>query len=93
MHIGVRGDGNCFYRAVITSYLVRIFMGREFGEVEEIICRLAGGKETKYLLELTMKGNIRDDGEVAREMLIRHLVVLLVERVRMASEGKDFEGP
>ncbi|KAL4499662.1 hypothetical protein ABPG72_017202 [Tetrahymena utriculariae] len=77
--LGIRGDGNCFYRSIIILYFLELFNSNDFKEVDTFITRVKSMKNIKI-------NSIEDEPDT--EMLQYILICFLYHLKNMKQQQK-----
>ncbi|KAL4471965.1 hypothetical protein ABPG72_018467 [Tetrahymena utriculariae] len=85
VYIGVRGDGNCFYRALIVNYLVILLSKYEtLDQFEQLILDIYNSKHP--LIDLEYQGQTRSDRDNVKIILMQQFLLLLLERMQSTTK-------
>ncbi|KAL4451002.1 hypothetical protein ABPG74_021324 [Tetrahymena malaccensis] len=85
VYIGVRGDGNCFYRALIVNYLVILLSKYDsLDQFEQLILDIYNDKHP--LIDLEYQGQTRSDRDNVKIILMQQFLLLLLERLQSTTK-------
>ncbi|EAR92860.2 peptidase C65 otubain protein (macronuclear) [Tetrahymena thermophila SB210] len=85
VYIGVRGDGNCFYRALIVNYLVILLSKYDtLDQFEQLIIDIYNNKHP--LIDLEYQGQTRSDRDNVKIILMQQFLLLLIERMQATTK-------